>query len=103
MLACPGVNFIDLAGGQLLAHEARRRRRLGGDLFIFNMRNAPREALKRDGHEQLIGEDHFIPLGVADPIGEIFDRLDRKVCATCTRRIFKQCEQLPPPPAPVLP
>jgi len=103
MLACPGVNFIDLAGGQLLAHEARRRRRLGGDLFIFNMRNAPREALKRDGHEQLIGEDHFIPLGVADPIGEIFDRLDRKVCATCTRRIFKQCEQLPPPPPPVLP
>ncbi len=101
MLACPGVNFIDLAGGQLLAREARRRRRMGGDLFIFNMRNAPREALKRDGHEQLIGDDHFIPLGVIDPIGEIFDRLDHKLCATCTRRIFKQCAQLPPPVAPM--
>lgn len=97
MLACPGVNFIDLAGGQLLAQEARRRRRLGGDLFIFNMRNAPREALKRDGHESVIGDDHFIPLGVSDPIGEIFGRLDRRVCATCTRRIFRQCAQLPPP------
>jgi SulP family sulfate permease len=100
MLGCPGVNFIDLAGGQLLAQEARRRRRLGGDLFIFNMRNAPREALKRDGHEAVIGADHFIPLGVSDPIGEIFDRLDRKVCASCTRRIFRQCAQLPPPVTP---
>jgi SulP family sulfate permease len=97
MLACPGVNFIDLAGGQLLAQEARRRRRLGGDLFIFNMRNAPREALRRDGHEKVIGDDNFIPLGVSDPVGQIFNRLDPKVCATCTRRIFRQCSDMPKP------
>ncbi len=103
LLACPGVNFIDLAGGQLLAQEARRRRRLGGDLFIFNMRDAPREALRRDGHEQVIGDDNFIPLGVLDPIGEIFDRLDPKVCATCTRRIFRQCGDMPSPTAPAGP
>ncbi len=100
MLACPGVNFIDLAGGQLLAQEARRRRRMGGELFIFNMRNAPREALRRDGHEQVIGDDNFIPLGVLDPVGEIFDRLDPKMCATCTRRIFRQCSEMPSPTAP---
>ncbi len=95
LLACPGVNFIDLAGGQLLAQEARRRRRLGGDLYIFNLKDVPMRALREGGHEETIGKDHFIKLGDGDPIAKIFDRLDPKVCATCTRRIFKQCGPMP--------
>jgi len=95
LLVCPGVNFIDLAGGELLAQEARRRRRLGGDLYIWNLKDDPTRALREGGHEAAIGKDHFIAIGSGDPIGQIFDRLDPKVCATCTRRIFRQCGPLP--------
>jgi len=29
---------------------------------------------------------------------EVFARLDRSVCATCTARIFEECRALPLPP-----
>jgi SulP family sulfate permease len=34
-----------------------------------------------------------------DAIHEVFERLDRAICATCTRRIFEECRSLPPPVA----
>jgi SulP family sulfate permease len=101
MLTCPGVNFIDLAGGELLVREARRRRRLGGDLYLFNLKDTARETLRAGGYEAVIGSANIVPLGTRDPVAKIFDRLDPRVCATCTRRIFRQCSTMPgPPPAP---
>ncbi len=97
MLACPGVNFIDLAGGALLAQESRRRRRMGGYLFLFNLRENAREAMINGGYEAIIGSEQIIPMGTHDPIGKIIRRLDPAVCATCTRRIFKQCVNMPAP------
>jgi SulP family sulfate permease len=98
MLACPGVNFIDLAGGELLAQESRRRRRMGGHLFLFNLRETAREALVNGNYEAIIGSEQIIPMGTHDPIGKIIHRLDPVVCGSCTRRIFKQCANMPAPP-----
>ena len=93
LLACPGVNFIDLSGSQALMQEARRRRRLGGDLYLFNVKKQPRQALSESGCEEILGSDHIFSLGVTDPIGEIFHKLDRDICATCHQRIFRQCTE----------
>jgi SulP family sulfate permease len=104
LLTCPGVNFIDLAGGELLVREARRRRRLGGDLYLFNLKDTARDTLRDGGYEAIIGSANIVPMGTRDPVAKIFDRLDPRVCATCTRRIFKQCSTMPgPPPAPPKP
>jgi SulP family sulfate permease len=104
LLTCPGVNYIDLAGGELLVREARRRRRLGGDLYLFNLKDTARDTLRDGGYEAIIGSANIVPMGTRDPVGKIFDRLDPRVCATCTRRIFKQCSTMPgPPPAPPKP
>lgn len=91
LLDCPGVNFIDLAGAQLLEQETLRRRQLGGDLFLFNVKENALDVIRKGGHEDVIGKDRIFPIGTVDPIGKIYDRLDQNVCATCTKRIFKQC------------
>jgi sulfate permease, SulP family len=98
LLVCPGVNFIDLAGGQMLAQEARRRRRLGGDLYVLALRSQGRKALRDSGYEESIGIDHFFEVGAADPMDTIVPKLDPAICAGCTRRIFRQCASQPGPP-----
>ena len=98
LLTCPGVNFIDLAGAEMLAQEARRRRRLGGQLFLFNLKDAARETLVKGGYETTIGGEQIVPMGTQDPVAKIIGRLDPAVCATCTRRIFRQCTDQPGPP-----
>jgi len=43
-----------------------------------------------------IGEDNIFK-SKAEAIARVFERLDRGVCATCTRRIFLECRSLPAP------
>lgn len=95
LLACPGVNFVDLAGSQMLAQEARRRRRIGGDLYLFALKPELRRTLRESGNMPDIGEDHLHRMG-DDVMGDVIAKLDRAQCDACTRRIFRQC---PPPPA----
>jgi sulfate permease, SulP family len=90
-LVCSGVNFIDMAGAQLLAQEALRRRRIGGDLFLCNVREKARQALGAFGCEDVLGSGHVFDLSDADPIGTILNRLDSRACACCDLRIFPQC------------
>jgi SulP family sulfate permease len=91
LLVCSGVNFIDLTGTQLLTQEALRRRRAGGDLYLCNVREKARQALRKYGCEKILGSDHVFDLDEADPIGKIVDRLDARVCAGCDLRIFPRC------------
>ena len=95
LLACPGVNFVDLAGSRMLAQEARRRRRIGGDLYLFALKPELRRTLKESGNMADIGEDHLYQMGDSNAMGAIIAKLDRAQCDACTRRIFRQC---PPPP-----
>jgi SulP family sulfate permease len=91
MLACPGVNFVDVAGGQVLAQEARRRRSLGGDLFLFGLRDGPVRALSKSGDLAELGGDHLLPMGVPNTLSAIVPNLDQAICASCQSRIFRQC------------
>jgi SulP family sulfate permease len=90
-LVCSGVNFIDLTGTQLLTQEALRRRRAGGDLYLCNVRERARQALRKYGCEKILGSDHVFDLDDADPISQIVDRLDTQVCASCDLRVFPRC------------
>jgi SulP family sulfate permease len=94
LLVASGINFVDLAGAQLLGQEARRRQALGGGLYIFNMKDEALQMLRRSGVFEQIGADHFFKMG-DDVIATLYQRLDRGVCAQCPVRIFKPCN--PPP------
>ncbi len=86
-----GINFVDLEGAQLLAQEARRRRALGGDLYIFYMKDEPMEMMRRCGAYDVIGAENFFRLG-EDVIGKLFPKLDRSICSSCKVRIFAPCK-----------
>jgi SulP family sulfate permease len=90
LLVASGINFLDLAGAQLLAQEARRRRALGGGLYVFHMKDEPMQTLRRCGVLEEIGPENFFNLG-DDVLGTLYGRLDRAVCDRCHVRIFKPC------------
>jgi sulfate permease, SulP family len=91
-----GINFIDLAGGEFLVKEAQHRRKIGGDLYLIRVKESVYGEFKRAGFIDGIGRDNIFA-GKTEAIGRIFERLDRNVCAHCEKRIFRECQSLPPP------
>jgi SulP family sulfate permease len=74
LLVAGGINFIDLAGAQMLANEARRRQALGGGLYLFNMKEEALGTLRDSGQLDVIGHDHFFNVG-DDVIGLLAARI----------------------------
>jgi SulP family sulfate permease len=100
VLMSKGVRFVDVAGAELLAHEARRRRALGGGLYFHGTRPEAEALLRKHPFVDDIGRENFFGTK-GDAIGTLFPRLDRSICARCRARIFLECASLPPPePAP---
>lgn len=96
LLMAKSMNFVDIAGAELLAAEARRRRAAGGGLYFYGLREAAARMLGKPPFRQDIGEGAFFQTK-REAISAVFDRLDRDVCARCTARIFEECRRLPPP------
>jgi SulP family sulfate permease len=90
LLMAQGVNFVDLAGAQLLADEARRRRAMGGALFIVGAQPAVRQMLERSEHIADIGADRLIT-NKGDAVRIAYPLLDNAVCRGCTKRVFEEC------------
>jgi sulfate permease, SulP family len=88
------INFIDVAGAEFLATEARRRRAKGGGLYFIQLKSAVLATLRRGGYLEGIGEENtFRSKGEA--ITTVFNRLDPEVCRRCTLRVFLECGQPP--------
>lgn len=94
LLACKSMNFVDIAGAELLAREARRRRDVGGGLYLFGLRDsALRMCGKPDYAADLHAQDIFTSRGRA--VATIVGRLDHGICAKCKVRVFDECAGLP--------
>ena len=96
LLLSKSINFVDVAGAELLAHEAERRRAMGGGLYFYGLRQPVRDALERSGLIEDIGRDNVFAVR-REAIGSVFARLDRSICARCRARIFLECRDLPEP------
>ena len=95
LVLAPGINFIDSAGADLLAQEARRRSALGGGLYFHRLQPQVVQTLERAGCLTDIGRDHLLSIG-DDAIGAIYPRLDPQVCRRCTVRAFRPCHDMLP-------
>jgi len=96
LLVCRNINFIDVAGAEALAHEARKRRWDGGRLYLYGLRQPVEDVLTNSGLAAEIGEDQIFR-SKREAIATVFGRLDRSICARCNARIFEECATLPPP------
>jgi SulP family sulfate permease len=100
LIMASGINFVDLAGAEMLAREARRRRAIGGGLYFYRMKDTVREALARGGYLEEIGERNLFPVK-SRPVVEIYPRLDPEICRSCKVRIFRECHVTLPNGEPV--
>nr|WP_232019236.1 sulfate permease [Sulfuritortus calidifontis] len=90
VIAAPAINFVDVAGAEMLAQEARRRRRLGGGLYFYRLKDSVHRFLRQGEYLKDIGEGGFFPVK-SNITGAIYWTLDPEVCRTCKTRIFKEC------------
>lgn len=95
VIVASGINFVDLAGAEFLAHEAKRRRRSGGGLYFYRIKDEVVRLLKRGGYLDDIGGDSFFQVK-RNVIAEIYPKLDNATCRECRLRIFRECRNALP-------
>lgn len=94
LLLTKGINQVDISGAELLAEEASARRAMGGDLYLYRLKESASTVMDRGGYRDKIGKDNIYD-SKGEAIHGIFDRLDRDICMTCTKRIYWECKAVP--------
>ncbi|ART80194.1 SulP family inorganic anion transporter [Oceanisphaera avium] len=90
-----GMNFVDMVGAEMLLQEANRRRAIGGDLYLCNVKRGVLRMLNRNGILKELGRDHLFH-NKGQAIHRIYEQLDAQICQTCTAKIFQECHIAPP-------
>lgn len=94
LIVARNINFVDVAGAEALAREARARRFNGGSLQLQGLRQPAEDVLRNGGYLSEIGaENVFRDKGEA--IARCFDKLDPAICRRCSARIFRECASRP--------
>lgn len=96
LLMSKSINFVDMAGADLIGREAMRRNALGGGLYLYSPRKPVEDILQRGGYMRDIGKDHVFR-GKSEAFNGVFMRLDRSICKQCRARIFLECQTIPGP------
>ena len=95
MILARGINFVDMAGAEMLEQEARRRRKLGGGLYFYRCNDAIYKFLRKADKLDDIGAGAFFP-AMSNWIKPVYSTLDPEICRSCKARIFSEChEQFP--------
>lgn len=95
LVVASSINFADVAGAEMLVQEARRRRRMGGGLYLAGVKPRTMQLLRKGGYLEEIGEENVfddVPRAIAD----IERRLDRSACQTCRAPVFAHCAAASP-------
>ena len=90
LIAAASLNYIDVAGAEVLAQEARRRRRLGGGLYFYRLNKASHDFLRQGHYDHDIGEGAFFPV-MTNVTSALYWTLDPNICRGCQAKIFKEC------------
>ncbi|MEW6679202.1 MAG: SulP family inorganic anion transporter [Pseudomonadota bacterium] len=102
-LIAHGINFIDKEGADFLAEEAEKRRSSGGSLSLIRIKDTVQEQLADSGALKAIGGANMFD-SKTEAVKELYKRMDREICKTCTVRIFRECTPAPQTsPTPSLP
>jgi len=95
LLIGSGINFVDIAGAELLLREAQAQRDRGGALYLCSLKPAVMTMLERGGFLERLGRDNVFTNKSA-AVHAIYARLDSGICRSCSARIFVECQALLP-------
>ncbi len=90
LLVLSGANFIDVAGAEMLVHEAQSLQDKGGNLYFCGMKGNVWQFMAQGGFIREIGAAQFFETK-PEAIAGIYKRLDMDRCETCVTRIFREC------------
>jgi SulP family sulfate permease len=90
LIIARGISFVDVAGAEMLAQEARRRRKMGGGLYFYRCKDEIYKFLRKSDKLDDIGIGGFFPT-MSNWIKPIYSTLDSEICSKCTARIFSEC------------
>jgi len=97
LLLAQGINFVDLAGAEFIENEAKRRKKIGGKLFLYRVKEGVCRELRKDDALIEIGEENIFTSKETAIKTIVKEQLDHSVCAQCEKRIFSECEKMPKP------
>jgi len=89
-----GINFIDVAGCEMLANEAHRLHLTGRKLYLCSLKGEVLDILRRGGYLKRIGEENVFRSKTEAVKKIIASKLDPERCRVCLARIFNQCPPL---------
>jgi len=89
-IVAQGISFVDIAGADVLANEAERRRAAGGGLYLINVKSGLWESLEECHALDKINPNHSFRSKSA-ALHAIFQKLDKSVCRNCSARTFTEC------------
>ncbi len=84
------MNYIDMAGADMLALENRRLHARGGGLYFCGLKSTVWQFIAEGRYVRAIGADAFFN-HKSQAIAAIFRKLNKDICRQCTRRIFSEC------------
>ncbi|MDH3693612.1 MAG: sodium-independent anion transporter [Gammaproteobacteria bacterium] len=94
LLLTKGINQVDVAGSELLVSEAGLRRQMGGNLYLYRLKDSACDVLERSGYMDVLNREHIYG-SKEEAIGKIFENLDKDICKNCDKRIFLECKKIP--------
>jgi SulP family sulfate permease len=86
-----GINFIDLAGAQVLVAENNRLKQQNGGLYFVGLKSSVYEFAAKSCFIRNIGSDHFFDTK-KQAFAAIYKRLDKDICSKCNALIFRECQ-----------
>jgi len=89
-----GINFIDVAGCQMLSQETHRLKLNGRQVYLCSLKGAVIDVMERGGCGRSIGDKNIFRSKLA-ALRSIVPRLDPERCRVCRVRIFNECAQMP--------
>lgn len=93
LIVCNGINFIDIAGAEMLVNESNRHDEKGSRLYFCKIKPHVGSVLTKGGYLEKIGEENIFE-SKGQAIRAITGRLDKSICALCDRNVFLECEKL---------
>ena len=91
LVVATGINFIDIAGAEMLSQEAKRRKKMGGGLYFYRVKDKVCQFFRKSHYIDDIGEENIFE-AKTHPIASIYLALNSDICRKCEARIFDQCK-----------
>lgn len=94
LLMGKSINFVDIAGAELLVQEAKKRAKEGGKLLFYSLRQGALEMLTKPDYATVIKND-LIFQTKHEAVKNAVAACNGSICAKCEIRAFKECAQQP--------